>query len=235
MYMPAKVHHSISWLISDHDARNRSYQELMHAYLHLSADRLADATPCYLDIWHSYVPSMAFGTNGSLGLLNALCALAAFQIAPLQYEPERGRERALGHYITALRHHHDPDNLFAPRLDEAVLATALVFAHYEVLNCRGMLIVGMERRDSKNGTTYARIQENHHPTRQRSISNTHRTSLILLLPQNRHAILCRHRQPNVPRRKLVEERSIISHGNSPRSTHPPCRRCSACQTLRHRR
>jgi len=133
MYMPAKVHHSISWLISDHDARNRSYQELMHAYLHLSADRLADATPCYLDIWHSYVPSMAFGTDGSLGLLNALCALAAFHIAPLQYEPERGRERALGHYITALRHHQDPDNLFAAKLDDAVLATALVFAHYEVL------------------------------------------------------------------------------------------------------
>lgn len=131
--MPAKVHKSLSWLISDHDARNREYQELMHAYLHLTAARLADATPCYTDIWHSYVPSMAFGANGSLGLLNALCAFAALHIAPLQSEPEKGKERALGLYITALRHHHSDENLFAAQLDDAVLATALIFAHYEVL------------------------------------------------------------------------------------------------------
>ena len=132
MYMPAQVHKSISWLISDHDARNREYQELIHAYLHLTADRLAEASPCYMDIWHSYIPSMAFGSNGSLGLLNALCAFAALHIAPLQYEQEKGKERALGLYITALRHHHDSDNLFAKQLDDSVLATALIFAHYEV-------------------------------------------------------------------------------------------------------
>jgi hypothetical protein len=87
-----------------------------------------------MDIWRSYIPSMAFSTNGSLALLNAMVALAAFQIAPLQKDSDRGRQRALGHYITALRHHHDSDNLFAVQLDDAVLATSLIFAHYEVLH-----------------------------------------------------------------------------------------------------
>src|SRR5947207_180956 len=72
MYMPPHVHQSISWLISDHDSRNREYQELMQAYLHVSADRMADISPCYMDIWRSYIPSMAFGEGGSVGLLSAL-------------------------------------------------------------------------------------------------------------------------------------------------------------------
>ena len=132
MYMPPRVHDSISWLISDHETRNREYQELMDAYLRLTADRLSHSTPCYLDIWRSYIPSMAFGPNGSLALLNALVALAALHIAPLQSDHEKGRNRALGYYITALRHLHDSNNLIVERLDDAILATSLLFAHYEV-------------------------------------------------------------------------------------------------------
>jgi hypothetical protein len=128
--MPASVHKSISWLIADHDARNREYQELMHAYLHLTVDRLADSSPSYMDMWRSYIPSMAFGENGSLALLDAMCALAALHIAPLQSDPEKGKDRAMAHYTTAIQHHHNPESLFA--LDDAVLATSLLFAHYEV-------------------------------------------------------------------------------------------------------
>ena len=129
--MPAKVHNSISWLISDHDSRNREYQELMHAYLHLTADRLADTSPAYIDIWRSYIPSMAFGTNGSLALLNALVSLAALHIAPLQTDVEKGKERAMGHYVTAL-HHYRGINTSATQLNDAAFATSLIFAHYEV-------------------------------------------------------------------------------------------------------
>ena len=130
MYLPPSVHRSISWLITDHDARNREYQELMHAYLHLTAGRLADASPCYMDIWGSYIPSMAFGENGSLALLDAMVAVAALHIAHIQNDSGKAKERALIHYTTALQHHRNPETLYAP--NDAVFATSLLFAYYEV-------------------------------------------------------------------------------------------------------
>ena len=132
MYMPEQVHQSIAWLISDHDSRNREYQELMHAYLHLSADRMADISPCYMDIWRSYIPSMAFGEEGSLALLSALVALAALHIASLQDDRDRGIQRAMGHYITSIGHLREADTLLTVKLDDAALATTLILAHYEV-------------------------------------------------------------------------------------------------------
>ena len=193
MYMPAQVHKGISWLISDHDARNREYQELMHAYLHLTADRLAEASPCYMDIWHSYIPSMAFGANGSLALLNALCAFAALHIAPLQYEEEKGKERAMGLYIIALRHHHNPDNLFAQQLDDAVLATAVIFAHYEVYFVATNLMTGMEFRNRKNGPAYAGVEEDYITARDGGVSNTDRKGFVRVLHSHGHANVCCHR------------------------------------------
>jgi Fungal specific transcription factor domain len=133
MYMPEPVHRSISWLITDHNARNREFQELIDIYLSVTAPRLADTSPCYMSIWHSYIPSMAFGPDGSLALLHALVALAALHVTPFQTDQEKGKQRALGHYVIALEHHRNPDSLFAPRLDDAVLATSLVFAHFEVV------------------------------------------------------------------------------------------------------
>ena len=47
---------------------------------------------------------MALGEGRSLGLLSALVALAAFHIAPLQTDGDRGRQRAMGHRITAIAH-----------------------------------------------------------------------------------------------------------------------------------
>ena len=146
MYMPAAVHNSISWLISDHDARNREYQELMHAYLHLSADRLG-ASPCYMDIWRSYIPSMAFGAEGSLALLEAMCAMAALHIAPLQHDSDRGRIRGHEHYGLALLHHMQNFDRDMTLLNDAVLATALIFAHYEVPPYQMLLTEGLEWRN----------------------------------------------------------------------------------------
>jgi predicted component of type VI protein secretion system len=84
-----------------------------------------------MDIWRSYIPSMAFGQGGSLALLNAMVALAAMHIAPLQADPEKAKERAMAHYTTALKHHRNNDSFYL--LDDAVLATSLIFAHYEVV------------------------------------------------------------------------------------------------------
>jgi len=72
---------------------------------------------------------MAFGPTGSLCLLSAMMAMAALHIARLQSDPDRGRERAVAHYTIAV------GNMFAADvnvLDDAVLATALILAHYEV-------------------------------------------------------------------------------------------------------
>ena len=158
MYMPPHVHQSIAWVISDHDARNREYQELMHAYIHVSADRLADISPCYMDIWRSYIPSMAFGPNGSLPLLGAMCALAALHISSSQND--RGKERAWVHYHTAVSYLRLSENLFAPELDDAVLATALILAHYEVRSLQNILTVVMEWGNYKDGVTYVCVQRN---------------------------------------------------------------------------
>ena len=124
---------------------------------------------------------MAFGPDGNLALLHALVALAALQVAPFQNDPERANQRALGHYVIALQHHRNPDSLFAPRLDDAVLATSLVFAHFEVIaSLIKMLIEVMERRDHEDGTAYARCKENDRPARQTSISNSNRPRLIFI-------------------------------------------------------
>jgi hypothetical protein len=134
MFMPEAVHRSISWLITDHDTRNREFQELIDVYLKITAPTLADTSPCYMSIWHTYIPSMAFGPDGSLALLHALVALAALQIVPFQNDPEKAKQRALGHYVIGLGHQHNPESLLGPRLDDAVLATSLLFAHFEVSN-----------------------------------------------------------------------------------------------------
>ena len=136
MFMPPVVHRSLASVYSDHDVRNRHYQELMHAYLHLTADRLADMSPCYIDFWRTYIPSMAFGPNGSLALLNAMVALAALHIAPLQADDTRGKLRAWEFYHLALQHHRTAPDHSAP--DDWMLATSLILAHYEVLSPRSI-------------------------------------------------------------------------------------------------
>lgn len=131
MSLPPSIHRShIAWIISDDKSLNRGYQELMHAYIHVTADRLAGFSPCYIELWRSYVPTMAFGPHGSGALLNAMVALAALHIAPLQQDPNRGRDRAARYYSAALKEYHDID--LKGQFNDAALATVLLFAHFEV-------------------------------------------------------------------------------------------------------
>ena len=180
MFMSPAVHTSLSMVYADHDERNRHYQELMHAYLHLTADRLADISPCYIDIWRTYIPSMAFGPNGSLALLNAMVALAALHIAPLQADDKRGKIRAWEFYQLALQFQRE--NTSSPRTpDDWMLATSLILAHYEVHRLHIRLTVVMGRGDHENGNPYARCQKYHQLSRKGSFSNSSRTSTFRLL------------------------------------------------------
>lgn len=132
MILPQAIYKNMSWIIAGDEFSNRSYQELLHAYIHVTAPRLDGSSPCYFELWRSYVPAMAFGHRGSLPLLNAIAAIAALQIAPLQRDPEKGRERAERYYFAALEHHHILDTPRKSELDDSMIATAMLLAHYDV-------------------------------------------------------------------------------------------------------
>src|SRR5437762_7657019 len=100
MRLPPSIHRSLNWITS-----SRNYQELIHVYIHKSAARLDAYSPNYIELWRSYVPTMAFGSNGSVALLNAMAALAALQIAPFQRDAQIGYERAKRYYVAALQDH----------------------------------------------------------------------------------------------------------------------------------
>ena len=75
---------------------------------------------------------MALGVNGSQALLNAIAALAALQITPLQRNHDKGRERAQRYYLAALKDHHVFDTPGKYTLNDAMIATSMLLAHYEV-------------------------------------------------------------------------------------------------------
>lgn len=130
MSLPLSIRRNIPWITLANGSRD-GYQELMHAYIHKAADRLAAISPCYIELWRSYVPTMAFGPQGSGALLNAMVALAAWHIASSQRDPDRGHERATRYYFAGLQEHHrlDADGKI---YDDAGLATLLLFAQFEV-------------------------------------------------------------------------------------------------------
>jgi hypothetical protein len=132
MVLLQPIYKNLSWIIAGDEFSNRSYQELLHAYIHVTAPRLDGSSPCYFELWRSYVPAMAFGQMGSLPLLNAIAAIAALQIAPLQRDPEKGRDRAERYYFAALEHHHILDTPRKSELDDAMIATGILLAHYDV-------------------------------------------------------------------------------------------------------
>jgi hypothetical protein len=126
MQLPLSIHKSLNWVNS-----SRNYEELLHVYIHKSAPRLDSYSPNYIELWRSYVPAMAFGPNGSAALLNAMAALAALQLAPFQRDPPNGYDRAERYYIAALQDHQILDSVEKDDLDDSMLATALLLAHYE--------------------------------------------------------------------------------------------------------
>lgn len=113
----------MTWIIPDSESRNRGYEELMHAYIHRTADRLAACSPCYIELWRSYIPTMAFGVHGSGALLNAMVALSALHLAPLQQDHTKGKERAVRYYLVASQEYHDMKR--SDQLSDAALATVL--------------------------------------------------------------------------------------------------------------
>jgi len=128
MYLPARIHESMSTILADNTVYNWEYQELLHTYLHLTADRLSDISPCYMDIWRSYIPAMAFGgADGSTGLLNALITFAAVHVLPLQNDRDKSEQRIRMYYGAALS--ASRSGLI---YDDARLATMLILAHIEV-------------------------------------------------------------------------------------------------------
>jgi serine/threonine protein kinase len=130
--LPPAICKNMSWIAGD-EFSNRSYQQLLHAYIHVTAPRLDASSPCYFELWRSYVPAMAFGSKGSLALLNAISAVTAIQIAPLQRDPEKGRERAERYYFASLEDHHVLDTPQKSELNDAMIATSMLLAHYDVI------------------------------------------------------------------------------------------------------
>jgi len=196
MFMPEEAHESIALWIPDHDARNREYQELMHTYLHLSAVRMADISPCYMDIWRSYIPSLALGPKGFLPLLGAMCALAALHMTSSQVDGYEAR--AMVHYHTAVSNLKLEKNLFP--IDDAVLATVLILAHYEVPTpLKLVLTVVMEWANYADGIAYERFSANHPSPWKRSFSDSSRKSTICVFSSNRLRILSRNRKSSLPR------------------------------------
>jgi hypothetical protein len=130
MYLPARIHESLSTMLSDNVDYNWEYQELLHTYFHITADRLADISPCYMDIWRSYIPAMAFSeSDGSKGLLNAMITFAAVHVLPLQMDRARSHRRIHQYYGAALSACRS--NLV---YDDVHLATILMLAHIEVFS-----------------------------------------------------------------------------------------------------
>ena len=128
LYLPARIHESMSTIFSDNAVCNWEYQELLDTYLRMTAGRLSDISPCYMDIWRTDVPSMALGgADGSAGLLNALITFAAVHVLPLKLDRDKSEERILMYYGAALS---------ASRsglvYDDARRATMLLLAHIEV-------------------------------------------------------------------------------------------------------
>ncbi|KAL7271209.1 hypothetical protein RUND412_006046 [Rhizina undulata] len=108
-----------------------SNQELMSAYLKVSAKRLADTSPSYIDLFRKYVPAMA---HDSPALLEAMLALAAVNIGLMRKDSRLISVDAALHYHRALRHHiaalEDPES----RAKDALLATSILLSHYEIWN-----------------------------------------------------------------------------------------------------
>jgi len=128
MYLPARIHESMSTIFSDNVVYNWEYQELLCTYLRMTASRLSDISPCYIDIWRTDIPAMALGrAEGSIGLLNALITFAAVHVLPMKFDREESERRILMYYGAALRASQSGSTY-----DDARLAAMLVLAHIEV-------------------------------------------------------------------------------------------------------
>jgi len=103
-------------------------RELLQAYLDISAKRLADTSPSYVDLFRKYIPAMAYD---STALMEGILALAAIQIGLMRRDPRIAVDAA-SHYHKSLKSHFkavaDPNS----RSQDSLLATSIILGHYEV-------------------------------------------------------------------------------------------------------
>jgi len=103
-------------------------RELLQAYLDISAKRLADSSPSYVDLFRKYIPAMAYD---STALMEGILALAAIQIGLMRRDPRIAVDAA-SHYHKSLKSHFkavaDPNS----RSKDSLLATSIILGHYEV-------------------------------------------------------------------------------------------------------
>lgn len=105
---------------------------LLEIYLKLSAKRLADTSPSYIDLFRKYIPAMA---HNSPALMEGILALAALQTGLMKKDPRMMTVDAASHYQKALKQHYkavsDPD--FGNKDTDSLLATSIILSHYEVI------------------------------------------------------------------------------------------------------
>ena len=108
-------------------------QALFQYYLEVPAQRLADSSPSYTDLFRKYVPAMA---QDSPALMESLLGLADVQLALTAGQGDKLSLKSLTHYQRALEMHYY--SLQEPWIlkSDTPLATSLILSHYEVrLSC----------------------------------------------------------------------------------------------------
>lgn len=112
---------------------NPTNQELLAIYMKLSAKRLADTSPSYIDLFRKYIPAMA---HDSPALMEGILALAALQTGLMKKDLRMITVDAASHYQKSLKQHFravsDPD--FRNKDTDSLLATSIILSHYEIWN-----------------------------------------------------------------------------------------------------
>lgn len=108
---------------------NVDNQQLFQYYLDFPAQRLADTSPSYIDLFRKYVPAMA---QESPALMEGLLGLAGLQMALAEGKDAKPSMKSIMHYQKSLELHQnslqDPESLTS----DIPLATSLILSHYEV-------------------------------------------------------------------------------------------------------
>ncbi|KAI5793865.1 fungal-specific transcription factor domain-containing protein [Peziza echinospora] len=109
-------------------------QDLFKYYLEVPAQRLADTSPSYIDLFGNYIPAMA---QNEPALMEALLGLAALQMGLSIKDLGLSRSmsvRAINHYQIALRIHYESLRNPHALTTDVPLATSIILSHFELWN-----------------------------------------------------------------------------------------------------
>ena len=113
-------------------------QDLFQYYLEIPAQRLADTSPSYIDLFGNYIPAMA---QNEPALMEALLGLAALQMGHSVKGLDLSMSvRAINHYQKALRIHYESLRNPQALTTDVPLATSLILSHFEVSLCGSSVI-----------------------------------------------------------------------------------------------